>query len=88
MSFCYFKQQADLLFLPDDNGFKYALVVVDLASRLTEPFQNKTAKEVRDEFIKIYKRGVLKQPNIIQMDPGTEFKGATKQYFEQNDDSL
>ncbi|EGG15646.1 hypothetical protein DFA_10488 [Cavenderia fasciculata] len=44
-----FKQQADLLFLPDDNGFKYALVVVDLASRLTdaEPLQNKTAKETR-----------------------------------------
>ncbi|EGG22990.1 hypothetical protein DFA_05120 [Cavenderia fasciculata] len=70
------KQEFRFVILPNDNGFKYALVVVDLASRLTdaEPLQNKTAKEVRDAFIKIYKRGILK-PNIIQMDPGTEFKG-------------
>ncbi|EGG19721.1 hypothetical protein DFA_00299 [Cavenderia fasciculata] len=80
-----YKQQADLLFLPDDNGYKYALVVVDLANRLTdaEPLQNKSSNDVRDAFIKIYKRGILKHPKIIQMDPGTEFKGVTKKYFQE-----
>ena len=36
-------QQADLLFLPDDQGLKYALVVVDCASRLAdaEPLKSK-----------------------------------------------
>ncbi len=28
--------QADILFLPDDNGYKYALVVVDDATRSTD----------------------------------------------------
>jgi len=28
--------QADLLFLPNDNGYRYALVVTDLATRLSD----------------------------------------------------
>lgn len=80
-------QQADLLFLPDDNGYKYALVVVDLGSRLTdaEPLKNKDADTVRDAFKTIYKRGILKIPKRLEVDPGGEFKGATKRYFESKD---
>ena len=29
-------QQADLLYLSDDTGFKYPLVVIDLGSRLMD----------------------------------------------------
>ncbi|KYQ93229.1 hypothetical protein DLAC_05872 [Tieghemostelium lacteum] len=79
-----YKQQADLLFLPDDEGFKYVLVVVDLGNRLTdaEPLKTKYSSEVKEAFEEIYKRGILKLPVQIQMDPGSEFKGETKKYFE------
>jgi hypothetical protein len=35
-------EQVDTLFLPNDNGFKYCLVVVDIATRLmdAEPMKN------------------------------------------------
>jgi len=80
-------QQADLLFLPNDNGFKYLLVVVDLGSRLTdaEPLKNKTAQSVKDAFKEIYKRGILKFPKSrIETDPGSEFKGVVKDYFNKH----
>lgn len=78
--------QADLLFLPDDNGFKYALVVVDIGSRLVdaEPLETKSSEQIVAAFKKIYQRGILKKPKIIEIDPGTEFKGATREYFEEN----
>jgi len=43
--------QADLLFLPHDRGYKYALVVVDLGSRLVDaaPLKSKKADEVGTE---------------------------------------
>ena len=78
--------QADLLFLPTDNGYKYALVVVDANNSITEaePIKGKTAKEVKEAFIKIYGRGTLKMPKFMQVDSGTEFKGDVAQYFKDN----
>jgi hypothetical protein len=51
-------QQGDLLFLPDDNGYKYALVVVDIATRKTgaEPMKTKTPKATLNAILKIYSR--------------------------------
>eukprot|EP01132_Coremiostelium_polycephalum_P007983 gene7983-9821_t len=79
--------QADLLFLPNDNGFKYVLVVVDLGNRITdaEPLKDKSSETVKNAFIDIYKRGILKMPKLLQVDPGSEFKGVTRKYFEDND---
>ena len=76
--------QADLLFLPDDDGFKYALVVVDIGTRKTdaEPIKDKSNDTVLKAFQKIYKRSVLKLPKQLEVDSGTEFKGTVKQYFE------
>ena len=60
--------QADLLFLPHDRvgrkTFRYALMVVDVASRYKEaaPLTSKTAAEVADTLIRIYRRGPLKWP--------------------------
>ena len=53
--------QADILFLPNDNGYKYLLVVVDIGSRLTdvEPLKEKSASEVKKAFEKIYERDKL-----------------------------
>ena len=72
--------QADLLFLPHDSvkrkTYKYALVVVDIASRYVdaEPLTSKYSAEVSKAFEKIYSRR-LKWPETIIIDPGTEFMG-------------
>ena len=62
--------QADLLFMPMDHGYKYALVVVDMATGLTEaePIKVKTAVAVRKAFEKIYSRGVLDVPKKLHVD--------------------
>ena len=75
--------QADLLFLPHDRLprgrkiYKYALTVVDVASRYkeAEPLATKEAKEVADALSRIYKRSPLKWPRLLQVDPGREFMG-------------
>jgi len=63
-----YTHQADLLFLPTDDGYHYALVVVDAATRKTdsEPLKNKTAADVLDAFKKIYARGILKFPKQLE----------------------
>lgn len=76
--------QADVLFLPDDNGYKYALVVVDLGSKLVdaEPLMSKKPTDIVGAFEKIYKRPYLSIPKaLLQVDDGGEFKGAVTKYF-------
>ena len=76
--------QADLLFLPHDRSlrsrktYKYALTVVDVASRYkeAEPLASKESAEVATAFSTIYKRSRLKWPKLLQVDPGREFMGA------------
>ena len=75
----------DLLFLPHDpvgrKTFPYALTVVDVASRYeeAEPLTSKTAAEVADALSRIYRRGPLKWPKLLEVDPGREFMGAMSQ---------
>ena len=75
-------QQADLLYLPDDNGFKYLLVVVDLGSRLMDAkaLKNRDTIAVRNAMIKLYKRKILllQEPLVLQVDDGFEFQGPFK----------
>ena len=72
--------QADLLFLPHDTyrkkTYKYALVVVDIASRYkdAEALTTKESSEVAKAFEKIYSRK-LKWPEILMVDPDKEFFG-------------
>ena len=77
--------QVDLLYLPDDNGFKFALVCVDLESSYigAEPLKdNKSSSEALKALLKIYKRSkYLKLPQRLEMDQGTEFKGDFYTYF-------
>ena len=56
--------------------FKYALVVIDVASRYkdAEPLTSKESSEVAKSFEKIYSRK-LKWPVRIIIDPGKEFMG-------------
>ena len=75
--------QADLLFLPHDRlprgqkTYKYALTVVDVASRSkeAEPLTSKSAAEVAYALSRIYRQGPLKWPKLLQVDPGREFMG-------------
>jgi len=75
--------QADLPFLPHDKLprgckiFKYALTVVDVASRYkeAEPLTSKNSDEVALAFQKIYKCLPLEWPEMMQVDPGREFMG-------------
>ena len=84
--------QADLLFLPHDKlprgrkVFKYALTVVDVASRYkeAEPLTSKNSDEVALAFKRIYKRAPLKWPQLLQVDPGREFMGAVTKEMENH----
>jgi len=80
--------QIDLLFLPDDNNYKYALVCVDLGYPRyigTEKLQSKSADDVKNALLNIYKKNkYLEVPKILECDDGTEFKAEFKTYFNNN----
>ena len=84
--------QADLLYLPEDDGYNLVLVVVDTATRLTDatPLRNRKAKDAVAGFKQIYNRPkegrILSMPRLmIQVDNGGEFTGAaTVAYFKKN----
>lgn len=67
--------QADLLYLPHDGSYKYALTVIDIASRYkeAEPLKTKQANEVSKALQKIYQRSPLNFPALLQVDQGREF---------------
>jgi len=78
--------QADLLYLPADSQTKdkYALVVVDPASGITDaqPLSQHSSEAVLAGFKEIFDRGTLKLPKtMLQTDDGTEFHGAVEKYF-------
>jgi transposase InsO family protein len=69
--------QADLLRLPQDNGYNYALVVVDTYDRSidAEPMKTTKSSEAVKAIKKIFSREYLKEPILmIQTDNGSEFK--------------
>jgi len=83
---------ADFLFLPHNKlprgrkVFKYALTVVDVASRFkeAEPLTSKNSDEVALAFQKIYKRSPLEWPEMLQVDPGREFMGAVTKEMDKH----
>lgn len=76
---------ADLLMLPETKeGYKYGLVVVDLASNNfdIEPLKKKEPEEVLKALKAMFKRKYIKEPDSsIQTDGGSEFKGKMKQWM-------
>ena len=79
-------------FLPHDKFpkgkkvYKYALTVVDVASRYkaAEPLASKESDEVSRGFARVYTRGPLKWPQLLQVDPGRELMGAVTKAMENN----
>ena len=82
--------QADLLFSPHDKlrrkTYKYALTVVDIASRYkeAEPLISKDSNEVAKAFQTIYRRGPLTWPSMLQVDPGREFMGGVTKEMDKH----
>jgi len=68
-----FLHQMDLLFMPECNGYKYILAVVDTASRFkcALPLKNKKIGPASE---KIYSDGPLVWPTQVNCDSGSEFK--------------
>ena len=81
--------QADLLFLPHDTiwgkVYRYALVVIDVASRYkdAEALRTKESEEISKCFIKIYSRR-LSWPGVLMVDPGREFMGNVSKLMEKH----
>lgn len=79
---------ADLLFLPTTKeGYKYLLVVVDLATDLfdLEPIKNKESTTVLQAFKEMFKRPYIKLPEYsVRTDAGSEFKNVFHKYLYDN----
>ena len=60
--------------------------MVDVASRYkeAEPLTTKEAKEAAAALERIYSRGPLKWPKLLQVDPGREFMGAVNQLLSKH----
>ena len=83
--------QSDLLSLPHDKfkkkTYKYALNIVDVASRYKGSYQltTKNAKEVAQAFQWIYENTPLGYPKTLIVDNGKEFYEDTTQLMEKHD---
>lgn len=84
-----FIHQGDIIYLPTSQfGYKYALVVVDIATSEMDAvaIKGKTQEEALSALKKIYEKNkILKKPLIIQFDSGSEFKNEIiKDYFNKD----
>src|SRR5277367_4410956 len=62
--------------MPEDKGFEYFLVVIELVCRRVdgESFKNKKRRTILRAFKRIYRRGRLVPPtDRLEVDNGTEF---------------
>lgn len=68
-------QFADLLYLPNDKGYVYALVVTDQGSRLVdaEPLKDRKVTDILAALKVIFSRKILDKPKVIVIDNGKEF---------------
>ena len=68
-------QFIDTLYLPNDKGFQYALVIVDQGSRKMdmEPMKERKSSDIVTALKKIYRRKILLKPIVIVSDVGAEF---------------
>ena len=82
--------QADILYLPHDKYkkkiYKYALNIVDVASRYEGSYQltTKNSKEVAQAFQWIYGSTSLTYPKTLIIDDGKEFYGGTMKLMEKH----
>lgn len=84
-----YNMMADLLHLPTtQDGYKYLLVVVDLASKEfdIQPMKDTNSKSTVNAIEKMFKRPYIKMPHSsIQVDGGAEFNKFFTQWCRSND---
>ena len=77
--------QSDILYITEDKGYKYILVIVDVYNKKLDCEPIKSLKtednEVFEGIKKIYSRGILSYPKFLSFDMGNEFKGQNLQDF-------
>ena len=80
-------QQVDILYLPRDKKYKYALTLVDVASRYkeAEPLRTKRASETASAIQRVYDRSPLTYPKEIMADKGHEFMGSFVALMKKHD---
>ena len=83
-----YNYMADVIMFPTTSkGFKYLLVVVDLASNGfdIEPMKNKGAEDALNAYQKMLKRSYIKMPQgTIRTDSGSEFKAEFNKFLVKN----
>jgi hypothetical protein len=81
----YSTEQIDSLYMPKDNGYKYILVIVDIATRLmdAEPMKDREAKTTVKALEKIFKRKIVQRPLRLEVDAGREFEGDFEKHFKR-----
>ena len=83
--------QTDILYLPHDRyekkTYKYALNIVDVASRYNGSYQltTKNSKEVAQAFQWMYENTLLNYPKTLIIDDGKEFYGDVTKLMEKHD---
>jgi len=83
--------QADVLYMPEDKGFKYILVCIDMYDGTidAEPIKEVNYEHVLKGFKKIFRRNYLNFPVFITFDRGSEFnKTEVVEYFKRNDTNV
>ena len=83
--------QADLLYLPNDDGYKYLLVVVDINNNAmdAEPLKKRAAVDIKNAFTTIFKRKYIKVPKFsLQTDDGSEFKNVVQHFLTRKGSSF
>jgi len=84
-----YNEQSDILFLPTtSDGYKYLLVITDLATNKFdfEPLKNKDAKTVLEAMNKIFKSSkYIRKPHAsFSTDSGTEYKDVVDKWLYKN----
>lgn len=82
--------QADLIYMPEDQGFNYILDVVDVSTHDVdaEPLVGRTTDHIIQGFERIFKRKYIKRETMkfLYTDNGSEFANAEfETYCKQND---
>ena len=78
--------EADCLYMPEDKGFKYILVCVDLYDSMidAEPIKELKPKDIIKAFGKMFNREYLEFPVFITLDKGQEFNDkSVVEYFKE-----
>jgi hypothetical protein len=79
--------QADVLYMPEDKGYKYMLVCVDMYDGTVdaEPIKQVNPENILKAFKEIFKRKYLNYPVFITFDKGQEFgSDIIVNYFKAN----